>query len=104
MLYKIKAKAIESKLCDFYAKLTDGTIEEQIPDGEEIINSMKGAKINSDGFVEWFETCYCASPLKHERDTQYNKYFSYFNATRVRDTTPINGESFWFYLKKLNSQ
>lgn len=27
-----------------------------------------------------------------------------FNATRVRDTTSINGESFWFYLKKLSSQ
>ena len=36
MIYRVKAKYIESKLGQFYHQLTDGTIFRQRPDGEEI--------------------------------------------------------------------
>ncbi len=45
MIYSVKARYIEKKMGEFYQKLTDGTIQNQKPDGQEIINSMKRAKI-----------------------------------------------------------
>ena len=100
MLYKIRAKIIRHNLKEFYSKLTDGTINEQFPDGKEIIDSMKRAKIVNDGFVEWFETCYCSTPLKHERDTQYDNYFSDFTIKIAKEIVEIEGESFWDYIKR----
>ena len=102
MLYKLRAKIIKHNIREFYSNLTDGTISEQFPDGKEIVESMRRAKITNDGFVKWFETCYCSSPLKHERDTQDDNYFSDFNAKLVKETHIINGKSFWSYLKKLS--
>jgi len=52
MIYKVRAKIIGGKLGEFYKKLTDGTIENQNPDGEEIISSMKRAVINEQDVIE----------------------------------------------------
>ncbi len=41
MIHSVKARYIEKKMGEFYQKLTDGTIQNQKPDGQEIINSMK---------------------------------------------------------------
>jgi len=53
MIYKVRAKIIEEKLSDFYEKLTDGTINRQHPDGEEMVSSMKRAVLTDPGFIEW---------------------------------------------------
>ena len=45
MKYRVTAKYIESRAPDFYRKLTDGSIEDQEPDGREIVASMKRARI-----------------------------------------------------------
>ena len=45
MIYSVKARFIEEKMGEFYRKLTDGTIQNQKPDGQEIVNSVKRAKI-----------------------------------------------------------
>ena len=74
MIYKIKAKFKEEKMKDFFQKLTDGTIENQKPDGQEILSSMKRAKITQPKTIEWSEMCYCSPPLKHERQTVYDNY------------------------------
>ena len=75
MIYKVRAKIIEEKLRDFYEKLTDGTINSQRPDGEEMVSSMKRAVLTEPGFIEWFEMCFCPTPLQHERATHYDSYF-----------------------------
>jgi hypothetical protein len=36
VIYSVKARYIEKKMGEFYQKLTDGTIQNQKPDGEEI--------------------------------------------------------------------
>ena len=74
MLYRVRAKIIEQRLGRFYEKLTDGTIDNQLPDGKEIVDSMKRATITTSGVVEWFETCFCSTPLQHECETQYDSY------------------------------
>ena len=103
MLYKVRAKIIEENLGRFYKKLTDGTIDNQRPDGNEIVASMKRARLTKSGIVEWFETCFCPTPLKHERETQYDYYFSEINTELVEESGKMNGKSFWSYMEKLSN-
>ena len=100
MIYRVTAKYIEGKVPDFYAKLTDGSIESQSPDGREIVSSMKRAKITGPGIIQWYEACYCAAPLKHERETVYDQFLENISTTEVAAYGDVNGESFWSYLKE----
>ena len=98
MLYRIRAKIIEEKTAEFLEKLMDGSIEQQRPDGEEIVASMKRAKITAPGVIEWSETCYCPTPLAHERETVYDHFLSEIQAEEISSEADIRGESFWDYL------
>ena len=100
MLYKVRARIIETNLNIFYQKLIDGTIYNQRPDGREIVASMKRAILIKSDIVEWFENCGCSKPLQHERETQYDYYFSEINTEIVDKLSKINGESFWSYMEK----
>lgn len=104
MIYKVKAQYKEHKLSEFYKKLTDGSILNQKPDGAEIVSSMKRAKLTSPGCIEWFETCYCPTPLQHERETVYDHYLSNITTKEVQEYGEIEGESFWDYLIKKNNE
>jgi len=100
MLYRVEAKFHNNLLKEFFTKLTDGTIENQKPDGSEILASMKRAKIEDDLSLEWYETCFCASPLKHERETIYDTYLYDFQTTLVDEIKEdIEGSSFWEYME-----
>ncbi len=99
MIYKVQARYIEDKAGEFFQKLTDGTIASQQPDGQEIVSSMKKAKIVRKGIIEWFETCYCDTPLKHERETVYDFYLTDITTELVDAKGEIKGESFWNYLR-----
>ena len=101
MIYSIKGKFIQEKMQEFFQKLTDGTIENQKPDGLEIISSMKRAKITEPGIIQWSEMCFCSPPLKHERQTVYDKYFSELEINQIEDYVDFKGESFFNFLKKL---
>lgn len=100
MIYSIRAKFVENELKEFFHKLTDGTIENQKPDGAEIIISMKRAKIVEPGVIQWSEMCFCSPPLKHERQTVYDSVFSDMKISIVDDYVDFEGESFFDYLKK----
>ena len=102
MIYSVKAKFIEEKMKEFFQMLTDGTIENQKPDGTEILNSMKRAKIIESGVIGWSEMCFCPSPLKHERQTVYDKFFSNMEIKIIDDYTEFEGESFFDYLKEFD--
>ena len=41
------------------------------------------ARITEDGYVCWTEACYCPTPLKHERETQLDQYFSEIDTTHA---------------------
>ena len=81
--------------------LNDGTIEAQEPEGREILASMRGAVMKGDT-VEWHETCYCNPPLRHERATVYDQFFSDMEIGPLVATGPPEGESFWHYLEDRN--
>ena len=100
MIYSVKARFIEEKLSEFYEKLTDGTISNQKPDGNEIISSMKRAKITEPGIISWSEMCFCSPPLKHERETVYNHYLSDLKTEIIDDYIEHTGTSFFEFLEK----
>ena len=99
MEYRVRAKPIKEKLSAFYKVLTDGSVENQRPDGSEIVASMRRAKVTSPGIIEWYETCYCPTPLQHERETVYDQYLTNIETVPAVDTPEITGESFWSILK-----
>ena len=50
--------------------------------------------------LSWYETCYCDTPLKHERETVYAKYLHDFSTTLIDEVKDdIKGKSFWDYLE-----
>ncbi len=99
MIYKVRAKYKTEKLSEFYTKLSDGSISDQKPDGEEIVASMKRAKITKPGMIEWFEKCHCSRPLKHEKETVYDFYLYEMSTAVVEDYGEVAGLSFWSYLE-----
>jgi len=99
MKYRVKAKPIQEKLSDFYKALTDGSIENQRPDGSEIVAAMRRARVTGPGVIEWYETCHCPTPLQHERETVYDQYLTDIETVLAEETTVIAGESFWSILE-----
>jgi hypothetical protein len=94
MIYKIKATSIEETIVEFYRKLADGTVAQQRPDGEEIVASMQRAVLTKPGVAEWYEKCFCPTPLAHERQTQYDFYFTDMTTAEAEGY----GESLWDYI------
>jgi hypothetical protein len=76
MLYAVSAKLIPDRAPEFHTRLTDGSIAAQRPDGAEIVAAMQRARVAPDGAVRWTETCYCPTPLQHERATVLDRYFA----------------------------
>ena len=98
MIYKVKAKIIEEKIGEFYRKLANGTVAKQRPDGGEITASMKRAVLTTAGVAEWYEKCFCPTPLHHERQTQYNFYFTDMTTVEAEGYGEIKGEPLRDYM------
>jgi len=75
MVYKVTARLKPGVAGTFLARLTDGTIAAQKPDGQEMVDSMGRAVIDDSGDVAWSEVCYCPTPLAHERQTVLDNFF-----------------------------
>lgn len=101
MYYAVSARPIEPAMAEFYKKLTDGTIQGQKPDGEEIVESMQGARLTASGEVRWSEQCFCPTPLRHERATVYDHYFTDLHTEVVEDYVEFDGEPFMDFLARL---
>jgi len=100
-IYRVQAKFDESKAKEFLKLIKSLKLKMQFPDGYEIINSMNRAKIDSSGIVKWTELCYCPTPLKHERGTVYDKYFTDIKTQEIEDHEEVKGKSFLEHLSKL---
>jgi hypothetical protein len=98
MIYKVKARIIDATIGEFYFKLADGTVAKQRPDGEEIVACMKRAVLTGPGLAEWYETCFCPTPLNHERQTQYDFYCTDMTTEPAKGYSEIQGASLWSYM------
>jgi hypothetical protein len=103
-IYSVKARYIEGKMKEFYQKLTNGTIQNQKPDGQEIVNSMKRAKITEPNGIQWSEMCFCSPPLKHERETVYNQFLTDMETKIIDDYVEHKGELFMDFLEKQSKE
>lgn len=101
-IYSVKARYIEGKMIKFYQKLTDGAIQNQKPDGQEIVNSMKRVKITEANVIQWSEMFFCSPPLKHERETVYNQFLANIETSTIDEHTEYEGELFMNFLAKKN--
>jgi len=100
MLYKVKATLKPKNIKAFFTALTDGSIKAQEPDGSTIVKAMQEAKMTDEDTITWYEECYCATPLKHERETVYDTYLSDIDTILVTEVfDDIEGRSFWEYLE-----
>lgn len=98
MLYKVKAKYKEDNLREFFFELTDGTIENQKPDGPSISQAMKEAVITdpATNTVEWYETCFCPTPLAHEINTVYKHFLTDIETELIEERgDEFIGRNFW---------
>ena len=98
MIYKVTAEFIDSKAGEFYQKMTDGSIQNQKPDGPYIVDSLRKASIQESGLIIWSELCYCNTPLAHERSTVLDNYFIEITTEQIDDYEKYKGSSFWDYL------
>jgi hypothetical protein len=103
MKYSVRARPRIEKLPRLWTILNNGTVEQQEPDGKEILASMKRAVI-VDGEARWNETCYCTPPLRHERSTVYDEYFTGIEIKPLKNLAPLGGELFWDYLREYSSK
>lgn len=99
MQFAVSARPKLAELHLFWTSLNDGTIRSQEPDGKEIVSSMQRAVIDG-ATVKWYETCYCNPPLKHERSTVYDKFFTDFMIESVSNPPKLEGEPFWDYMRE----
>jgi len=98
MIYKVTAKFFDNKAKEFYQKLTDGSIQNQKPDGTEMVDSMHRASIENSGLIMWSELCYCNPPLAHEKSTVFDNYFTEISIKPIDGYEEYEGDSFWDYL------
>jgi len=104
MIYHVQASFRADTAAAFLAKLTDGTISEQRPDGAELVASMERAVVNSQGQTEWSELCYCDPPLAHERTTVLDLHFDDIRTEPLEAHVQYDGRAFMDHLRALVSQ
>ena len=104
MIYHVQAILREETAAALIEKLTDGSVASQKPDGTELVASMKRAVINSEGKVEWSETCFCPSPLYHERATVLDQHFDDIITEPIEAHASYSGKPLMEYLRAIATQ
>lgn len=104
MYYRVRARLRPGAAPDLYRILTDGTVARQRPDGPEIVASMRRAVCIGEE-VHWTETCYCPTPLRHERATVYDRFFAEMVAEPApEEARPPEGASLWERLREAGAE
>ncbi len=98
MIYHVQARFREGTARSLLAKLTDGTIQDQRPDGPELVASMNRAVVSESGKVEWSEMCFCPSPLYHERTTVLDHHFADITTDPIDSHEAYQGRPFMEFL------
>ena len=104
MIYRVTASLRTELAGEFQAKLTDGTIKSQRPDGGEIVDAMNGAVVTEEGETQWSIGCFCRTPLAHERATVFDRYFDDINIQPTARRETYEGAAFMDHLAALARQ
>ena len=61
---------------------------------------MRRARLAPSGEVRWSEQCFCPTPLAHERQTVYDRYFTDLKTEVIEDYVVFDGEPFMDFLAR----
>ena len=100
MHYVVTARLRPEPAVDLHRQLSDGSILGQKPDGKEIVASMGRARLDEQGITRWSSVCYCPTPLKHERETVYDHFFTDFETKEVDDYVEFEGQPLMEHLEQ----
>lgn len=97
-VYRVTARLKTDRAAELRRKLDDGSIAAQQPDGQEMVGAFKRATVAESGDVCWSETCYCPTPLAHERATVLDRFFDSINTEPIEAYQRYEGRPFLEYL------
>jgi hypothetical protein len=101
MIYRVTARFRPDTSAELRRRLDDGSIAIQQPDGQEIVDSLHRAVMTDAGDVQWSETCFCESPLAHERATVLDRFFDNVTTEPIEEYERYDGRPFLEYLQSL---
>ena len=101
--YRVKARFKPETAAALAEKLRNGTIQNQKPDGDEIVKALHRAVLNESGHIEFSIVCYCSTPLAHERATVLDKHFDALTTEVIDGYQEHEGRPFMDYLKECTS-
>lgn len=97
MRYLVKARVKPGRETALLQTIADGTLGRGSIAGDEYLEDMRNARVNSDGTTQWIEVCFCAEPLEEERP-YWEKYFELLaikDAHARRNCRHENGTEAW---------
>lgn len=97
-VYRVTARLKADRATELCSKLDDGSIAAQQPDGQEMVDAFGRAAVTEDGDVCWSETCYCPTPLAHERATVLDRFFDGLTTEPIEEYQRYEGRPFLEYL------
>jgi len=97
-IYRVTGRFKADMAEDLRGKLDDGSIAAQQPDGQEMVDAFGRATVTESGDVRWSETCYCPTPLAHERATVLDRFFEDLTTEPIETYQPYEGRPFLEYL------
>ncbi len=97
-IYRVTARLKADTAGNLRRKLDDGSIAAQQPDGQEMVDAFGRATVTKSGDVRWSETCYCPTPLAHERATVLDRFFEDLTAEPIETYQRYEGRPFLEYL------
>ena len=103
MFYRVKAQLKKETAAELHRKLHDGSIQNQKPDGGEIVDGFNRAVVSETGEVVFSIVCYCSTPLAHERATVLDKHFDALTTENIEGYENYEGRPFMDYLKECTS-
>ena len=103
MFYRVTARFKPDTAAELRRRLDDGSLAAQQPDGQEIVESLHRAVMTESGDVEWSETCYCPTPLAHERATVLNHHFDDIVTESIAGYEEYEGTPFIAHVRMLAS-
>jgi|TARA_B110000263_G_C14912186_1_gene330916 hypothetical protein len=97
-LYRVTARLKPDTAAELRGRLDDGSIAAQQPDGQEMVDAFGRAAVTESGDVCWSETCYCPTPLAHERATVLDQFFDNLTTEPIKASPRYEGRPFLEYL------
>ena len=101
VIYRVTARFRTDTATELRRRLDDGSIAAQLPDGQEIVDSLHRAIVTPSGDVQWSEMCFCDPPLAHERATILDHHFDAITTEAIDDYERYDGQPFIEHLQTL---